>query len=330
MTTAEAIVAKRVQPITLGIDVSKAHLEVADSADGAVQRIRNEAQAIAAWLSQWDELVELEVGLESTGRYHLEVVEQLLRRRARVYLLNAKRLHHYREGVGVRAKTDDCDARLIRRYVCKEREELVALPAPDARQQRLWLLLKRRAHLVQTRQRLRLSGAEVTGFEAAYQALVAQLNRTLVLFDKELRTLARALGWSAPMARLRTIPGIGELNALALTACYHRATRLRNSDSFVSFIGLDVRVRDSGQMRGRRKLTKSGEPELRRLLFNAARSFDRDPRYGAYRAGLQARGLSTTAAYVVIARKLARVAFTLLRNDTAFDPNRFRFPCQAT
>jgi len=52
-------------------------------------------------------------------------------------------------------------------------------------------------------------------------------------------------------------------------ATYHRGQFL-NVDTFIAFMGMDVRVRDSGHFRGKRKLTKKGEPELRRILFNAA------------------------------------------------------------
>lgn len=329
MTTAERIVAKRVELITLGIDVSKATLDVAGADEAGLERVSNEEAAIAAWLLRYAGQ-PLEVGLEPTGGYHEEVMSQLLEAGAKVYLVDPKRLRHYREGVGVRAKTDEGDARLLRRYVRHEGEHLVEVKALDQRQHRVWQLLKRRARVVQMGQRVKLSAVGVRGFEAAYEDLARQVRRLVALFDQELRALARALCWGEAMARLRTIPGVGELNALALTASYHRANRLRNSDSFVSFLGLDVRVHDSGQLRGRRRLSKSGEPELRRLLFNAARTFDRDPRYGAYRAGLQARGLSSTAAYVIIARKLVRVAFTVLRRDVAFDPDRFCFPCPTT
>jgi transposase len=129
------------------------------------------------------------------------------------------------------------------------------------------------------------------------------------------------------MERLESIPGIGPQNALALTACYHRG-EFRSVDAFSAFLGLFVRVWDSGLLRGRRLLTKQGDPVIRRLLYNAAMSFSRNPEYQAYRESLLARGLSSTAAYVVIARKLARVAFTLLRKNREFDPNIFTIPCK--
>ena len=61
-------------------------------------------------------------------------------------------------------------------------------------------------------------------------------------------------------------------NATALTALFHRE-RFSKSDAFIAFtafMGLDVRVRESGHFKGKRKLTKKGSPEMRRLLFNAA------------------------------------------------------------
>ena len=66
-------------------------------------------------------------------------------------------------------------------------------------------------------------------------------------------------------------------------------------------------------------MTKKGDSELRRLLFNAAmqgrRSALREPDY----LPLRARGFSTTAAFVALGRKLARVCFALLQNEAAFN-----------
>ena len=56
---------------------------------------------------------------------------------------------------------------------------------------------------------------------------------------------------------------------MALVATWHRGA-FSNVDPFIAFVGLDVRVRQSGRWQGRRKLTKSGDGEIRRLLFNAA------------------------------------------------------------
>ena len=136
-------------------------------------------------------------------------------------------------------------------------------------------------------------------------------------------------GWRAMFKHCKSVPGIGPLTALALTTLYHRG-HFENADQFVAFLGLDVRVRDSGRYRGRRKLTKRGDLEARRLLHNAAMAAARNPLFKARYEALLARGLSTTAAYVVIARKLARIAFALMRNGANFDPKHLNGACLAT
>ena len=112
---------------------------------------------------------------------------------------------------------------------------------------------------------------------------------------------------------------MGPLTALALVALYHRGEFVR-TDAFIAFMGMDVRARESGQWRGRRKLTKKGDPEIRRLLVNAAMQARRSPLWEPYYLTLRRRGLSATAAFVALGRKLARVCFALLKNGTEFNP----------
>jgi len=105
--------------------------------------------------------------------------------------------------------------------------------------------------------------------------------------------------------RCQAIPGVGPLTALAMVATYHRGQFTR-ADAFIAFMGMDVQVRDSGQFPGRRKLTKKGDSELRRLLFNAAMQGRRSALREPDSLALRARGFSTTAAFVALGRKLAR------------------------
>ena len=70
-------------------------------------------------------------------------------------------------------------------------------------------------------------------------------------------------GLGRASSALPRTPWVGPLTALALVALYHRGEFVC-ADAFIAFMGMDVRVRESGQWRGRRKLTKKGDPEVRR------------------------------------------------------------------
>lgn len=117
--------------------------------------------------------------------------------------------------------------------------------------------------------------------------------------------------------------------ALAMVTTDQRA-QFCNDDAFIACMGMDVRVRESGPYRGRRQLTKKGEPELRRLLFNAAMQGRRNPHWQAYYLALRERGLSSTAAFIALGRKIARLCFILLSKETSFEPHLHSRACMAT
>lgn len=307
--------ADKPQPITCGIDVSKDTLDIAQS-DNTTQCITNTPGAIAQWLNGLPEQSQL--ALEATGYYHDVVQELALAAGHRVYLVNGQQLNHYREAVGRRAKTDPGDAQLLLRYLVREQAELTPVKPLTCKEKQLWRLLQRRATLVRARVQLRLSLSSEPATRDLADEATQGLDRVIAKVDRQLRSLARELGWEADLERCRSIPGIGELNALALLASFRRGD-FQRSDQFVAYLGLDVRVRDSGKSRGRRKLSKRGNPELRRLLYNAAMSASRTRHFKAFYERYRARGLSTTASAMALARKLVRIAFALLTKGDKFE-----------
>ncbi|MGD2128717.1 MAG: IS110 family transposase [Lysobacterales bacterium] len=304
--------AKPVDKITLGIDVAKDQLVVAQWGTEPVTDISNQPEAIAAFLDELSGPVR--IALEPTSHYHLALVEAALSRGHEVYLINPRQLVHYRQAVNGRHKTDAEDARLLARYLTHEAAQLRAFQPQDRRARRLWALLSRRATVVQSQQRLQQSMRQV---QFSIAALLSQFQHVLRRLDQQIQRLLRELGWWSDYQRCQSIPGIGPANAAALVAAYHRGA-FAGSDAFVAYLGLDIRLRESGRLKGKSKLTKRGAGELRRLLYCATHAAGNHPRFAAYRERLLNKGLSKIAARVALARKLARIAFTLMSNQQTF------------
>ncbi len=93
-----------------------------------------------------------------------------------------------------------------------------------------------------------------------------------------------------------------------------------NSDALVAFAGMDPRPCDSGQKRGKRRLSRRGPAEGRRLLFNAAMAAIRCPAWKDAYAHYRQRGWTTTAAILIIARKILRIALAMHKAQAVFDP----------
>jgi len=308
--------AKRIEEVTLGFDVSKQQLEVFGSDEAGIRVIENDPVSIVRFLDAFSGPVVIAV--EATNVYHETLVDLALERGITVYLVDGYKLDKYREAVGLRAKTDAKDAYLIHRYLVSERAHLRALSAQHQQQRQLWRLLKRRAKLVKLRGQMDLSlrdlGLQVPEIDEALASIKRLINRLTVQACK----LAKAAGWRESLVRLRTIPGVGELSALALMVMYHRG-EFSNADRFIAFLGLDVRVRDSGTFKGRRKLTKKGDPEVRRLLFNGARAAaNRYAGWAEQKQRLMARGFSEIQVSVVLARKIARIGYALMKTGDIY------------
>lgn len=306
--------ANQVQPSLVGVDVSKAELVLSINGDTPFT-LPNTPKAIRQWLRQM--AGPLELAMEATSHFHFTLADETQKRGHRVYLINGYRLNRYRDSIGGRAKTDGQDACLLARYLQRERADLRPWEPPSKAHRQLQVLLHRRATLVQAKVRIQQSFSEITELAASLRALMKQIERVVLLIQTQLRHVIAQAGWGADFQRCQAIEGIGPLTAAALIMAYHRGN-FRNSDAFIAFLGLDVRVRDSGTKHGRRCLTKQGDPELRRLLYLAAMQARRQPAWQGFYQRYLDRGLAAIQIFVILARKLARVAFALMRNQTTY------------
>lgn len=123
------------------------------------------------------------------------------------------------------------------------------------------------------------------------------------------------------VSSVTSLPGIGLLNSAALLSVFGRL-KYASADAVIAFLGMDMRPRDSGSSMGVRHVSKRGQPEFRRLLFNAARSAARTKTWQAYYQRELDKGLAPVQAANGLARRLMRVAFSLFDSGATFDPSK--------
>lgn len=302
----------------IGVDVSKATLDIAIEAQSGSLHIANTSAAIRHWIKQVPEGGC--VGVESTGPYHQTLVRQLIGAGHTVYLLNTRDLSHYARAVGRRAKTDTLDAQLIARYLAREHEHLHPYQLPTALQAELNALVQRRHTAVVTQTRLRQSFTALTPKPRHLATVMRSLDKLIAELDQRMQALVSQDPQLAPIAsHLDTIVGFGALlsNTMATALTRHP---FKHADAFIAYLGYDPRVRDSGQKKSRRYLSKRGPAELRRLLYVAAMSASKTNLWRPFYERYRARGFSSTATLVILARKLARIAFSIVKQGTTFKP----------
>lgn len=308
--------------VFVGVDVAKAELVIATHGRTGSRTIPNEARAISAWLRELPDRTC--VAMESTGRYH-----QLLARLAhavglQVFVLNARDVHFYAKALGARAKTDRVDAHVIARYVAEQHTRLHRWIPPCPALQQVHSLLGQRWAVVSKRTALRQSlqgcdgaiAAEVQALEVGFAALLKAIDaRIVALLEHDARVRER-------QRLLQSIVGVGPQSS-ALLASVLTQLKFVSADALVAYSGLDPRACDSGSSRGRRRLSKRGQPALRHQMYLAAMSACHTSTFKSTYQALRGRGLKTTEALVVLARKLLRIAFAVWRSGQPFDPKRF-------
>lgn len=309
-------------PCFIGADVAKAEIVIATYGDSATRQVANTKAALKTWLKTLPPGTCL--GLESTGSYHELLAELAHGGGLTVYLLNPKDVRHYAQSVGTRAKTDQVDARLLARFIAREHETLHPWQPPTPLQRQLDTLLKRRATLVRSQGAIRQSMTRLSSLKTEINVTFKALDTLLKAIDRKIeQTLASEADIQVQAGCLRSVPGIGLLSGAALLNLFRRLPEA-HADAVVAFTGLDPRPCDSGQKRGKRRLSKRGPSELRRLLFNAAMSAAKTKVWRPYYERERAKGLPTTAALVILARRLVRVAFALFKKQIHFNPDRVR------
>lgn len=258
--------------------------------------------------------------LEPTGRFSATVAAQARAAGRTVLLAPPREAKAFLRAVQGRAKTDRLDSRGLALYALAV--PLRPYPLKNPLREQIDQLLAARRLLSRSLASLRQQQTELPHAAAALGPAIKSLEAQRKVLDRQLAQLTGAQGLPGVQALLQ-VPGIGPVTAITVAACL-AGGGFRHPDQFVAYAGLDVRVRDSGQRKGQRALTKQGDAELRRLLYLAAlaslRSKDRTFE-ARYRREL-AKGLSTTGAVCTVARKLARVCWSLVRHGATYQPER--------
>ena len=161
---------------------------------------------------------------------------------------------------------------------------------------------------------------------AMFRMVLAEA-RSLIRQRAAIEASARELLQHHPdYGRLCQIPGIGPIHALTILAEAGDLRRFGHHRQFLKFCGLDLATHQSGQFRGKTRLSKFGNARLRRALWMAAQvavrqrenSFrDKFQRYIARdRDNADLRRKAMTA----VTAKMARVVHAVIRGDTDYRP----------
>ena len=305
---------------TVGIDISKATLDVYLHPQASARQFPTTAAGIAALLAWLAQGAVHRVIFEPTGPYHHRLERQLGTAGIPMVKVNPLQARRFAEAIGKRAKTDAVDAAMLARFGALD--ALQARPMISQTLSDMKELLVARRGLVRDRvaatNRNHVHRAPLLR-RLADQRL-RQVERQIAAIDAALRALCQAdVELKARLNILVSIPGIGEATALAMLVEMPELGIMENK-CVASLAGLAPVARDSGQHSGKRFI-RAGRAQLRQALYMpalAAIRFNADLK-AKYQA-LVTAGKPPKVAITAVMRKLVILANALLRDRRNWTP----------
>jgi transposase len=307
---------------TIGVDVSKDHLDAHRWPDGEVLRVTNDARGHKA-LIRWIIGAEVvRVVLEPTSRYHRSLEAALGRAGVPFARLHPTRARRFAEAAGRLAKTDRVDAGMLARMGALL-EPPAQAPRPQI-QEELAELQRARAGLQKDRlaaaNRARAAGIALLRRQGARAVRAA--DRAIAEIDAAISVL---IAGDAALARkaavLASIPGVSAITAAALLAELPEIGGLEPGAA-ASLAGLAPVTRESGRWRGQARI-RGGRAALRRALYMPALTAARfNPDLKAIYDRLRARGKPGKLALTAVMRKLLLLANALIARNRLWSPER--------
>jgi transposase len=307
-------------PRFVGIDVSKAHLDVAWRPGGREFRLPNSAEGIASLVERLQALSPALILLEATGGQEWATAVALAEAKLPIRIVEPGRVRHFARSIGQHSKTDTLDARVLAHYAEAVRPESRDLPDEETRG--LQALLDRRRQLVAMRvsEQNRLKQGPTAAVRADLEAHIAYLSDQVETMDRSIGELIEAKAeWRLRDEVLQSVPGIGPQTSRTLLGLLPELGSLTGKQ-VSALAGLAPRARDSGTVRGARTIF-GGRAEVRTALYMASVSAMRyNPELRSFYLRLRQAGKAAKVALTAVARKLLTIANAMVRDMKPWTP----------
>lgn len=302
----------------VGVDVSKASLEVVVRPEGTRWSVPNDEKGIAGLVESLRQVAPELIVVEATGGLQTMVVAELAAAGLPVAVINPRQVRDFAKATGRLAKTDTLDADVLANFGQALRPPLRELK--DEQTQMLTALMTRRRQMVEmlSAEKNRLAMAP-KGIRREIRKHIEWLEARIELVDRQIRdTIEQSPIWREKDEILQSTPGVGPVLSVSLLAGVPELGRL-NRQRVAALVGVAPFNSDSGVSRGKRKVW-GGRAQVRRVLYMAAVCASRfNPVIRAFYQRLIAAGKKPKVALTACMRRLLSILNTMIRNGTRWN-----------
>ena len=302
----------------VGIDVSKATLDVACYQSKSFRQFKNTSRGISK-LIQWMETLQLGlIVLEATGGLELPCVAELSHADLPIAVVNPGRVRGFAKSIGQLAKTDKLDAMVIAHF--GQATNPTPRKRPTEQEEQLSALITRRRQLIEmlTAEKNRRHSARFNT-RALIEKHIEWLQTELSDLDDEIGAyIHRCPVWNRKADLLMSVPGVGKVTVATLLALLPELGTI-NRQQIAALVGVAPVNKDSGR-RSRKRRVFGGRANVRSVLYMAALSASKhNPRIKDFYDRLLENGKEKKVALTACMRKLLVMLNAIIRTDSHFE-----------
>src|SRR5215471_4859478 len=307
-------------PIFIGIDVSKARLDVAIRPSGQTESVSNDTAGIEALVKRLSESRPALIVLEATGGVERSVTRALASAELPVVVVNPRQVRDFAKATGQLAKTDRIDAQVLARFAQAVRPALRPLPDEVSWELRAGVTRRRQITEMIVAERNRL-GATSKAIRKRIEAHIRWLESELDRADQDLdQSIRQSPIWQKNQELLQSVPCIGPVISRTLLAELPELGQL-NRKQMAALVGIAPLNRDSGTMWG-------GRASVRAVLYMAALvASKRNAIIRTFYQRLRNAGKAPKVALVACMRKLLTILNSMIKHKTRWSENFSVQPC---
>lgn len=300
--------------LLVGIDVAKDKIDVARSDDGSVLTLANDEKGFALLIQTFAPARPALIVVEATGGYEKSLVGALLDAHLPVAVAHPGHVRHLARGLGILAKTDALDARVLLAYARHAQPRLVEKRSKNREELEALVTCRRQLNHVQTEQNNRLRTTRSQSARKAIEAVLKTTLRQIELLDEQIRKLIESDDDMHRQDRIiRSVPGVGPvLSATLLSSLQELGSTHRRQAA--ALIGVAPYNRDSGRFSGKRAI-RGGRTAVRSVLYMATLvAMRHNAVIRDFAQRLKATGKANKVVIVACMRKLAAILNAMLRD----------------
>ena len=267
------------------------------------------------------------VVMEATGIYHEGIAYYLHNLGYDVCIMQSGRVKKYAQSLDQRSKTDALDCKMLSMLGCERK--LTPWDPPGKTFQELKLLSRERSTLIKERS---IEKNRFHAMDSAFFVHKKSINRykkrlnLLCLQIEEIELEMQAIVnnnilLSKKIDYLKSIPGVSFISAITVVAETSGFLLFNNAKQLVSFSGYDVVLKESGNYKGKARISKKGNKHIRAVLHMPSMAAIRsNPTLKSFYDRLKPKKIKPLIALVAVQRKLLVLMYSLWKNNQYYDP----------